>query len=154
MSMHLASPSFVDNQTIPPRFTCDGENMSPALIISGTPPEAKSLTLIVDDPDSPSGTWVHWSLWNISPETKELEEGLVPPGAVEGITDFGDSGYGGPCPASGAHRYFFKIYALDTLLDLPLTASAGEIMEAMKGHILDEAHLVGIYLRNTSPQEK
>ncbi len=149
-SMMLASPSFVDNQSIPERFTCDGDNLSPALTITGVPDAAQSLALIVDDPDAPGGTWVHWVVWNLPPGLKTLEEGLVPPGVQEGMNSLGETGYDGPCPPVGAHRYFFKLYALDRVFadgELGPTTTAPELMKALSRHILDEAHLVGLYRR-------
>ncbi|GAG65703.1 unnamed protein product, partial [marine sediment metagenome] len=106
---------------------------------------AKSLVLIVDDPDAPAKTWVHWTVWNIDPKTTEILENSIPQDAVEGVTDFGTSGYGGPCPPSGTHRYFFKLYALDTTLDLSSSATVEDIQEAMEGHILDSVELIGLY---------
>jgi len=146
--MKIESPSFRSNEMIPPNYTCDGANVNPPLMISGAPEDAKSLVLIVDDPDAPSKTWVHWTIWNIDPDTKEILENGIPQGAVEGMTDFGIPGYGGPCPPSGIHHYFFKLYALDITLDLSSSASAVNIQEAMQGHILDSAELIGIYGRN------
>lgn len=146
--MKIESPSFSNNEMIPPNYTCDGANVNPPLMISGAPEDAKSLVLIVDDPDAPSKTWVHWTIWNIDPDTKEILENGIPQGAVEGMTDFGIPGYGGPCPPSGIHHYFFKLYALDITLDLSSSASAVNIQEAMQGHILDSAELIGIYGRN------
>ena len=110
--------------------------------------EAVSLALIVDDPDAPAGDWVHWTVWNISPETVEITEGS-PPSGVEGTTDFGKTGWGGPCPPSGTHRYFFKLYALDQELDLDSSATKSEIETAITGHVLDKAELVGLYERAT-----
>ena len=145
--MKILSPAFEANQTIPPKYTCDGENINPPLQIYDVPAGAKSLVLIFDDPDAPMGTWVHWTIWNIPPETKEIGENSAPIGAVEGITSFGSRGYGGPCPPSGTHRYFFKLYALDAMLDLPQSAKASDIKKAMKSHILDNAELIGLYKR-------
>ena len=145
--MKLESPVFENNGNIPSKYTCDGENVNPPLEISEVPENAKSLVLIVDDPDAPMGTWVHWTVWNISSKTTEISENSVPEGAVEGMTDFGKPGYGGPCPPSGTHRYFFKLYALDATLDLDSSDKAKDIEKAMEGHILDKAELVGLYSR-------
>ncbi len=145
--MKISSPAFEANQTIPSKYTCDGENINPPLQIYDVPAGAKSLVLISDDPDAPMGTWVHWTVWNILPETKEIGENSAPVGAVEGMTSFGNNGYGGPCPPSGTHRYFFKLYALDTILDLPQFAKAADVEKAMVGHILDKAELIGLYKR-------
>jgi Raf kinase inhibitor-like YbhB/YbcL family protein len=145
--MKIESPSFGNNKMIPSNYTCDGANINPPLIISDAPKDAKSLVLIVDDPDAPSKTWVHWTIWNINPNIKEIPENTIPEGAVEGVTDFGKPGYGGPCPNSGIHHYFFKLYALDITLNLNSSANAGDIQEAMQGHILDSSELIGIYKR-------
>ena len=132
---------------IPSKYTCDGENINSPFQIADVPSAAKSLVLISDDPDAPMGTWVHWTVWNIPLETKEIGENSAPIGAVEGITSFGNKGYGGPCPPSGTHRYFFKLYALDKALDLPPSAKASDIEKAMTGHILDKTELIGLYQR-------
>lgn len=141
----IGSPAFNANEMIPVKFTCDADNVNPQLDISGVSQEAVSLALIVDDPDAPGGTWVHWTIWNIDPGTTSISENSVPEGAVEGVTDFGVPGYGGPCPPSGTHRYFFKLFALDTMLDLDSTASAADIEAAIQGHVLGSAELVGLY---------
>lgn len=145
--MKIQSLDFEQNQMIPKRYTCDGADISPSLKIFYAPKNAQSFALIVDDPDAPNGTWVHWTLWNIEPDTEEILEGTAPAGAVEGVTSFGTSGYGGPCPPSGTHRYFFKIYALDEMLNLSEEADKKQLFQAMKGLILDEAELIGLYLR-------
>ncbi len=111
--MKIECPDFEYGGKIPKKFTCDGEDINPQILIFDVPAGAKSLSLVMDDPDSPTGTWVHWILKNISPDTKEIQENSLPQGAVEEITTFGDAGYGGPCPDSGEHRYFFKLSALD-----------------------------------------
>jgi hypothetical protein len=146
-NMKIESPAFSNNQFIPSKYTCEGDNVNPPLRFSEIPQTAKSLVLIVDDPDAPSGTWVHWTVWNISPNTQEITENSVPEGAVEGLTDFGKPGYGGPCPPSGVHRYFFKLFALDTVLQLENSAKVSELKKAMEGHIIAEAELVGLYER-------
>jgi len=145
--MKIESSAFSNNQFIPAKYTCDGEDINPPLKISEVPKGAKSLVLIVDDPDAPMGTWLHWTVWNISPEIEEIPENNVPEGAVEGITDFGKLGYGGPCPPSGIHRYFFKLYALDKSLELESSAKSKDIEKAMEGYILDQAQLIGMYSR-------
>src|SRR3989344_873103 len=117
--MNLSSPAFEHHQPIPAKYTCDGENINPLLQFSDIPDSTKSLVLIMDDPDAPAGLWVHWTIWNIDPGTAEIAENSVPPGSIEGVTSFGKPGYGGPCPPSGTHRYFFKFFALDTKLDIP-----------------------------------
>lgn len=146
-SMTIASPSFANNTFIPAKYTCDGGNMSPSLSFSDIPKETKSLALIVDDPDAPSKTWVHWTVFNLHPGTTTFPEGFVPDGNIEGMTDFGKPGYGGPCPPSGTHHYHFKLYALDTSLVLGRSATKEDIEEAMKGHILEKAELIGLYKR-------
>lgn len=146
--MIIESNSFKNNEMIPAKYTCDAENIIPPLTFSGVPEEAKSLVLIVDDPDAPGGTWVHWTVWNIDPETTEIPENSVPGGAVEGTNSWGVPEYGGPCPPSGTHRYFFKLYALDITLDLGTSSTAGDIMNAIEGHILANAELIGLYERS------
>ncbi len=148
--MTITSSAFREDQFIPSKFTCDGENVSPRLEISDVPEPAKSLALIVDDPDSPSGNWLHWTIWNIDPKIKFIEEGQAPIGATEGVTDFRTAGYGGPCPGQGTHRYQFTLYALDAMLDLSRGAKRVELETAMKGRIIDQARLVGVYKKNLS----
>jgi len=145
--MKLTSSAFTNHQSIPVKYTCDGKNVNPPLTISDVPENAKSLVLIMDDPDAPMGTWVHWTVWNIDPKTKEISENSLLEGAIEGITSFGKPGYSGPCPPSGTHRYFFKLYALDTSLSLPKTATKAELEKAMTGHIINTEELVGLYSR-------
>lgn len=144
--MNITSPAFEHNGQIPSKHTCDSENINPPLEISDTPSEAKSLVLIVDDPDAPVGDWVHWLVWNIPPETVSIAENSKPQG-IEGTTDFGKPGYGGPCPPNGSHRYFFKLYALDTVLDIPDTSKKADLENAIKNHILASAELIGNYRR-------
>lgn len=146
--MKIISPAFGHNQEVPSIYTCDGENVNPPVTFSDIPKEAKSLVLIVDDPDAVSKKpWIHWVVFNIDPTTLEIAENSVPSGAIEGITDFGKPGWGGPCPPSGAHRYFFKLYALDTTLHLLDGAKKEEVEEAMNNHILSSAELIGVYKR-------
>lgn len=144
--MNVTSSAFQEGANIPSKFSCDGANSSPPLQISDVPSEAKSLVLIVDDPDAPSGLFTHWVVWNISPQTSTIAEGSVPKG-VQGTNDFGKSGYGGPCPPSGTHRYYFKIFALDRELDLPSGAKRGQLDAAMKGHVIAQGELMGRYSR-------
>lgn len=139
----LAFPSF---NYMPYEYTCDGKNVNPELRIEDVPERAKSLALIMDDPDAPRGIWVHWVVWNIPPDIKLIAKGNEPEG-IQGKTDFGTTGYGGPCPPSGIHRYFFKIYALDATLNLSEGSTKKELENAMKGHILEKAELVGLYKR-------
>lgn len=146
-NMQLTSPAFKQNEKIPAKYTCDGANINPPLLFNGVPAAAKSLVLIVDDPDAPGGTWLHWTLWDIRPDTKELAENSVPVGAVEGMTSFGAPGYGGPCPSNGTHHYRFKLYALDKMFDLVHGSTLSQLQSAMNGHILEQTELVGVYSR-------
>lgn len=146
-NMKITSSAFEAYQLIPAKYTCDGEDINPPLTIEGIPAKAKSLALIMDDPDSPSKVWVHWLVWNINPQTKEIEENSVPSGAILGMTDFGRPGYGGPCPGSGTHRYSFRVYALDNVLDLEQGAGKSALEKTITGHILAQAELIGRYGR-------
>lgn len=145
--MKISSSAFENPGYVPAKYTCDGENISPPLRFLDIPENAKSLVLIVDDPDAPMGTWVHWLLWNIDPKTTKIEENSKPAGAVEGTTSFGDQAYGGPCPPSGVHHYHFKLYALDTTLNLPTLAKKEDLEKTMKGQILASAEIIGLYTR-------
>lgn len=145
--MKITSSVFTDNSKILSKYTCDGENVNPPLQFLDVPKNAKSLVLIVDDPDAPSKTWVHWAVYNIDPKTTKVDENSIPQDSIEGMTDFGKPGYGGPCPPSGVHRYFFKLYALDTILDLPQNATKQMVEEKMKEYIIDKAELIGLYSR-------
>ena len=144
--MKLTSPSFQHNGNIPSEFTCDGTDLSPPLTISDVPSNAKSLALIMDDPDAPVGTWDHWIVFNINPSTREIPKGKEPSGTA-GKNSWGRTGYGGPCPPSGTHRYFFKLYALDAMLNLPQSSAKKDIEREMQGHILAKAELIGLYKR-------
>ena len=144
--MKITSSVFQQGGNIPSKFTCDGADTSPPLQIQEVPPTAKSLVLIVDDPDAPSGLFTHWIIWNISPQASTIAEGSAPKG-VEGMNDFGKSGYGGPCPPSGTHRYFFKIFALDKELDLPAGSKRAQLDAAIKGHVIAQGELMGRYSR-------
>jgi Raf kinase inhibitor-like YbhB/YbcL family protein len=144
--MKITSSAFQEGASIPSKFSCDGANTSPPLQIAEVPSGAKSLALIVDDPDAPSGLFTHWTVWNISPQTSTVAEGSAPKG-VHGANDFGKSGYGGPCPPSGTHRYYFKIFALDRELDLPSGAKRSQLDAAMKGHVVAQGELMGRYSR-------
>lgn len=146
-TLKITSPAFGNNGNIPRLYTCDGKDVNPALMIENVPDGAKSLVLIVDDPDAPAGNWVHWVLWNIDPKLKEIKENSVPPNSVQGKNDFGKNNYGGPCPPSGTHRYFFKFYALDTPLNLSPDSTKFRLEKAMKGHVLAEGRIVGLYKR-------
>jgi Raf kinase inhibitor-like YbhB/YbcL family protein len=146
-AMKITSPAFVEGGNIPKKYTCDGNDISPPLQIQGVPAAAKSLVLIVDDPDAPRGTWNHWLVWNIDPATAGIAENSVPPKALQGKTDFGTAKYGGPCPPSGVHRYFFKLYALDTVLALPAGSTRDALEKALAKHILAQGTLMGRYSR-------
>jgi Raf kinase inhibitor-like YbhB/YbcL family protein len=145
-NMKLFSSAFEDNGTIPSEYTCDGIDVSPPLSFSNIPENTKSLALIMDDPDAPMGTWVHWLVWNISANKTDFSKGENIT-YQQGKNDFGDFDYGGPCPPSGTHRYFFKLYALDTMLKLNKGSTKKQLESAMSGHILEEAQLIGIYER-------
>lgn len=145
--MRIYSSAFQDNTLIPEKYTCDGQNVNPPLKFENVPAAAKSLALIVDDPDAPRGTWVHWVVWNIDPKTTEIKEHSVPAGAHQGVTDFKRNDYGGPCPPSGTHRYFFKLYALDTMLPLSQRTTKADLEKAMQGHIIEKTETVGLYRR-------
>ena len=145
--LKITSPAFQNNGPIPRQYTCDGKDINPPLMIENCPQGTKSLALIVDDPDAPVGIWVHWVLWNIDPNVKEIKENAVPTGAVEGMNDFKTHQYGGPCPPSGTHRYFFKVYALDTMLSISPNAQKSELEKAMKEHILAQGQMIGLYKR-------
>lgn len=142
--MELRSSAFENNGHIPAKYTCQGEDVSPPLTIGDVPPSAESLALIVDDPDAPMGTWVHWVVYDM-PVLSRIDENSIP--GKQGRNDFGKRDYGGPCPPSGTHRYFFKIYALDQKLDLGEGISKKELEKSMEGHILDKAELIGSYKR-------
>src|SRR5258708_14931542 len=144
--MKITSSAFQEGGNIPLKFTCAGGDSSPPLRIAEIPSDAKTLALVVDDPDAPSGLFTHWIVWNISPQTNAIAEGSTPQG-VQGTNDFGKSGYGGPCPPSGTHRYYFKILALDRELDLPSGAKRGQLDAAMKGHVITQGELMGRYSR-------
>ena len=140
--MKLTSPAFTHQAIIPQKYTCQGKDISPPLTISDIPEGAISLALITDDPDAPMGTWNHWLIWNIKP-TKEIKEDSAP--GTQGKNSWGRNNYGGPCPPRGKHRYIFKLYALDSKLDLPVGATKSELEKAMVGHILEQTELLGSY---------
>lgn len=152
MALVITSSAFSEGQTIPTRYTCDGSDVSPDLAWSGVPEEAASLALICDDPDAPMGTWVHWVLFNVPADADGLPAEIPPDatlenGACHGTNDFGKLGYGGPCPPGGTHRYFFKLYALDTELKIDSGITKAQLLEATEGHILAEGQLMGTYSR-------
>ena len=145
-TMKITSSAFHEGANIPSKFTCDGSDTSPPLQIAGVPSGAKSLVLIVDDPDAPSGLFTHWLVWNIPPQTGSIAEGSAPQG-VQGANDFGKSGYRGPCPPPGTHRYSFKIFALDREMELRSGAKRSQVDAAMKGHVIAQGELVGRYAK-------
>jgi len=154
MAFTLESSAFHNGETIPSKYTCQGQDVSPALTWAGVPGTARSLVLIVDDPDAPDPrapqrTWVHWVLYNISPDASGLPEGVapagLPPGTEEGRNDWKRTGYGGPCPPVGRHRYFHKLYALDTVLEGLNAPTKAEVEAAMQGHVIAQTELVGTY---------
>jgi Raf kinase inhibitor-like YbhB/YbcL family protein len=152
MAIKVTSNAFEEGAFIPSKHTCDGVNVSPQLKIEGVPKDAKSLVLICDDPDAPVGTWVHWVLYDLPAGTGVLEEKIPPDktlknGGVHGTNDFKKLGYGGPCPPSGTHRYFFKVYAADRTLGLDPGATKKEVLKAIEGHVLAEGQLMGKYKR-------
>jgi Raf kinase inhibitor-like YbhB/YbcL family protein len=153
MTIQLTSSAFTEGASIPAKYTCDGQDSSPPLKWSDLPQGARSLALVADDPDAPAGTWVHWVIYNIPSTVTELPEGLpttetISNGAAQGANDFKRLGYGGPCPPRGnPHRYFFKLYALDTELSLKPGATKKELLRAMEGHILAQGQLLGTYKR-------
>lgn len=152
MALLLTSSAFEHQGQIPPRFTCDGEDISPPLAWEQAPSGTVAYALIVDDPDAPAGTWDHWVLYNLPGSAVNLNEGVPPQevldsGALHGRNSWRDLGYGGPCPPDGTHRYFFRLYALDSPLDLEAGASKQELLDAMQGHILGQAELMGTYTR-------
>ena len=152
MPFELTSTAFAAGERIPGKYTCDGEDISPPLQWSNAPGDTQSFALIADDPDAPIGTWVHWVLYNLPGETRALPQAVppdadLPDGSRHGKSSWGRLSYGGPCPPGGTHRYFFKLYALDTVLDLPAGASKEQLLQAMEGHILAQTELMGLYTR-------
>jgi Raf kinase inhibitor-like YbhB/YbcL family protein len=152
MEMKITSPVFEEGGMIPPRYTCDGEDISPSLMWEGVPEDTESLALICDDPDAPAGTWVHWVLFNLPPDVHQLSENVSPEkilsnGARQGTNDFGRIGYGGPCPPGGTHRYYFKLYALKRKLELEAGSTKSELLASMEGRTLAESQLMGRYGR-------
>ena len=161
LTIQLWSSAFADGGTIPKTFTCDGADRSPPLEWSGVPASARSLALLCDDPDAPVGTWSHWVAFNLSPEIRALKEGITAEETIsvvvgseqartarQGRNDFDKTGYGGPCPPSGTHRYFFRLYALDVELVLGSTATRADVLKAIQGHILAEGRMIGKYQRS------
>lgn len=148
MAFAISSRTLATGQPIPAKYTCDGQDISPPLHWSDVPQGTQSFALIMDDPDAPVGIWVHWILFNLPADLRDLPEKAAPPkGSLEGKNSWGRLGYGGPCPPGGTHRYFFKLYALDTTLNLASGASKEQLLKAMEGHILGQAELMGVYSR-------
>jgi Raf kinase inhibitor-like YbhB/YbcL family protein len=152
MTINITSTAFEEGGMMPKQYTCDGQDVSPPLAWTSVPDGTQSLALICDDPDAPMGTWVHWVLFNLPAEVKELSEHVPPKktlenGAKQGKNDFRKIGYGGPCPPGGTHRYYFKLYALDTVLHANPGIAKQELLNAMEGHILAEGQLMGKYTR-------
>ena len=152
--IRVTSPAFAQGGKIPAKYTCDGANISPELSWTGVPDGTRSLALVCDDPDAPSGTWVHWVVFNLPATLKGLPEGITSAliegyGGVVGVNSFKKNTYGGPCPPRehGAHRYFFKLYALDKKLELEDVATKSQVEDSMKGHVLGKGHLIGTYIR-------
>jgi Raf kinase inhibitor-like YbhB/YbcL family protein len=146
--LKISSPAFENNGEIPKKYTCDGANVNPPFKIENVPSNAKSLSLVFDDIDAPRGTYVHWILWNMAPDVKEIKENSVPEGAMQGLNDFKKRNYGGPCPPGRGHKYVFKIYALDTLLNLHPNGTKKDLEKVMEGHIISRTQLTGLYKRN------
>ncbi len=144
-NLKVKSSAFQHNEPIPKKYSCDGEETNPPITIEGTPKEAKSLALVMDDPDASSGTFDHWVVWNIPPSTTKIAENSSP--GTEGLNSARQVGYASPCPPSGTHRYFFKVYALDTELKLSAKSTKRDLEKAMQGHILARGELIGLYRR-------
>lgn len=152
MNINLTSPAFDDGDFLPVKYTCDGANISPPLKWDSLPPKTESIAIICEDPDAPSGNWTHWIIFNIPPQTTSLPENIpddetLTDGTRQGINDFGATGYGGPCPPWGTHRYFFKIYALDIIIDIVSFVDKDTFLNAITGHILATGRLMGKYKR-------
>jgi Raf kinase inhibitor-like YbhB/YbcL family protein len=151
--LRIWSPAYENNGNISEKYTCDGPNTNPPLKIDNIPPQSRSLVLIFDDIDAPRGSYVHWILWNIDPTIKEIRENSVPEGAVQGMNDFKRQDYGGPCPPGRAHRYVFKIYALDSLLDINPNSSKKDLEKAIEKHRIAQAQWMGVYKRRNPPKK-
>jgi Raf kinase inhibitor-like YbhB/YbcL family protein len=143
--MKISSAAFENNSLIPSKYTCEGQERNPPLEFRDVPEDTKSLVLIVDDPDAPIKTWIHWTIWNIDPKTTQIPENSCPKGAIEGVTSSDRRGYDSPCPPSGTHRYFFKLFALDKMLDLSPNSYVRDIESAIEGRIIQKAELIGLY---------
>jgi Raf kinase inhibitor-like YbhB/YbcL family protein len=146
-NLKVTSLAFENNNNIPLKYGCDGDNVNPPVQIEDVPSGTKSLALIFDDRDAPRGTYVHWILWNIDPATKEIKENSIPEETVQGLNDFKKNSYGGPCPPTRPHKYVFKVYALDTRLELTSKSTKADLEKAMEGHLLAQGQLFGVYKR-------
>jgi Raf kinase inhibitor-like YbhB/YbcL family protein len=155
-TLNLTSPAFANGEAIPQKYTCEGEDISPELRWGDPPEGTKSFAFIMDDPDAPSGTWVHWIVFNLPPDTRQVQEGaskasgaasILPPGNILGVNSFNRVYYGGPCPPSGQHRYFFRLYALDAMLE-PTSVDKATLLQWMEGHILAQGELMGVYQKS------
>lgn len=156
--MEIISSAFKEGESIPSKFTCDGLDISPQLAWSQIQPGTKSFALICDDPDAPSGTYIHWVIFNLPASVRELSENIpkketLENGAIQGKNDFGKTGYGGPCPPGGTHRYYFKLYALDTILEGKPGMTKRELLKIMDSHVLEEGQLMGRYKRGVRSEE-
>lgn len=147
VELEVTSSAFSEGEAIPRKYTCDGDDVSPPLAWSGAPDGVASYALIMDDPDAPAGTWVHWVLFDLPPQTTQLAENAPSSAGVQGNSSWNRTGYGGPCPPGGEHRYFFKLYALDTTLGLDAGATKEEVLQAMEGHVAAQGQLMGTYRR-------
>ena len=146
--LRLSTPAFENGGKIPKKYSCDGPNVSPSLKIENAPSDTKSFALVFDDSDAPGGSYVHWVVWDIAPSVREIKENSVPEDAVQGVNDFKKRSYGGPCPPRRAHKYVFRLYALDTLLNLNPNSTKKDLEKAMEGHIISRGQLTGLYQRN------
>lgn len=145
--MKIESSAFGHKEPIPSKYTCEGEDSNPPLEIKNIPEGCKSLALIIDDPDAPGGSWIHWLVWNISPSSPNIEENSKPEGAIEGRNSFNKTSYGGPCPPGGTHNYWFKVYALDEKMEMGPESDEKDLQKAMEGHVIEKAELAGTYSR-------
>lgn len=143
--INVSSPAFDMGQEIPKKYTCDGENINPPLTFENFPDKTVSLALIMDDPDAPNRTFNHWVVWNIRPDIGEIKENFIP--GIVGKNSYGDFNYSGPCPPSGTHRYFYKVYALNMNFQLPIETGAQELLKAMEGHVLAQGQIMGLYTK-------
>ena len=144
-SMKISSPAFKNNESIPAKFTCSGEGVNPKLDFIDVPTSTKSLALVVDDPDAPGGTFIHWLVWNISPSIASIKENSVPEGTIQGANSINSHSYVAPCPPSGTHRYQFRLYALDIILSLDSSSKISDLEKAIEGHVVERTKIIGLY---------